>query len=327
MILVTGGAGFIGSNLAAALAERGAAVAVCDFLPGADKARNLARLPLRAYIAPQELSGWLAGQAAQLQVVVHLGAITATTETNAELITAVNVRLSQQLWQWCAAAGTRFIYASSAATYGSGSYGFDDDGSPAALARLEPLNLYGSSKHAFDLWVAGELAAGAPHPPQWAGLKFFNVYGPNEYHKGDMRSVVALKYPLVAAGQPVTLFRSHRAGVPDGGQKRDFIYVRDCVAVMLWLLEHPRVSGLFNLGTGQARSFAELAAALCTALERTPRIEYVDTPPELRTHYQYFTEARMERLRSAGYAAPFTSLEDGVCDYVRRYLAQPDPYR
>ncbi|MBV8495882.1 MAG: ADP-glyceromanno-heptose 6-epimerase [Gammaproteobacteria bacterium] len=327
MILVTGGAGFIGSNLAAALAERGAAVAVCDFLPGPDKARNLARLPLRAYIAPQELSGWLAAQAAQVQAVVHLGAITATTETNAELITAVNVRLSQQLWQWCAAAGTRFIYASSAATYGSGSHGFDDDGSPAALARLEPLNLYGSSKHAFDLWVAGELAAGAPHPPQWAGLKFFNVYGPNEYHKGVMRSVVALKYPLAAAGQPLTLFRSHRAGVPDGGQKRDFIYVRDCVAVMLWLLEHPRVSGLFNLGTGQARSFAELAAALCTALERTPRIEYVDTPPELRTHYQYFTEARMERLRSAGYAAPFTSLEDGVRDYVRRYLAQPDPYR
>jgi ADP-L-glycero-D-manno-heptose 6-epimerase len=159
------------------------------------------------------------------------------------------------------------------------------------------------------------------------GLKFFNVYGPNEYHKGGMRSVVALKYPLAAGNAAVTLFRSHRAGVPDGGQQRDFIYVRDCVDVLTWLLEHRQVNGLFNLGTGQARSFAELAHALCAALERPPRIEYVDTPPALRPQYQYFTQARMERLRRAGYTQPFTPLEEGVRDYVQRYLSQADPYR
>jgi len=327
MILVTGGAGFIGSNVAAALAERGRPVAVCDRLREPDKWRNLAKVPLREIIAPEALLAWLPAQAEQIDAVVHLGAITSTTESDAELITEVNVRLSQRLWRWCAATGKRFIYASSAATYGSGAQGFDDDSSPAALARLQPLNLYGWSKHLFDRWIAGLLAEGGAHPPQWVGLKFFNVYGPNEYHKGSMRSVVALKYPLAAAGSPVTLFRSHRADVPDGGQKRDFVYVRDCVAVILWLLEHGDVSGLFNLGTGQARSFAELAAALCAALGQPPRIEYVDMPPAVRAHYQYFTEARMERLRSAGYTAAFTSLEEGVREYVQRYLSQPDPYR
>jgi ADP-L-glycero-D-manno-heptose 6-epimerase len=171
------------------------------------------------------------------------------------------------------------------------------------------------------------LSEAAPRPPQWAGLKFFNVYGPNEYHKGSMRSVVALKYPLASSARPVTLFRSHRPDVPDGGQKRDFVYVRDCVAVVLWLLDRPDVNGLFNLGTGHARSFADLARALFSALQQPPRIEYLDTPPAILAHYQYFTEARMERLREAGYTQPFTSLEDGVRDYVERYLSQSDPYR
>jgi ADP-L-glycero-D-manno-heptose 6-epimerase len=327
MILVTGGAGFIGSNVVAALAERGVPLAVCDRLRGADKWRNLAKVAVRELIAPEALAGWLAAQAAQVQAVIHLGAITSTTETDVDLITEVNIRLSQSLWRWCAASGRRFIWASSAATYGDGVQGFDDDGSTRALARLRPLNPYGWSKQLFDRWVAQSVEEGAARPPQWVGLKFFNVYGPNEYHKGGMRSVVAQKYALAADGRAVTLFRSYRSGVPDGGQRRDFVYVRDCVEVILWLLEHPQVSGLFNLGSGEARSFEELARALCAALGRSAQIEYVEMPAAVRAHYQYFTQARMERLRSAGYTAAFTSLEDGVRDYVQRYLSQPDPYR
>jgi ADP-L-glycero-D-manno-heptose 6-epimerase len=327
MILVTGGAGFIGSNLAAALAERGQAVAVCDRLRAAGKWRNLARVALRELIAPEELLEWLPAQGASLEAIVHLGAISSTTEADADLVMRTNFRLPQAVWRWCAGAGKRLIYASSAATYGLGQHGFDDDASVQALARLRPLNPYGWSKHLFDRWVAQVLEEGGPRPPQWVGLKFFNVYGPNEYHKGDMRSVVAQKYPLAAAGSPVTLFRSYRDGVPDGEQKRDFIYVRDCIEVMLWLLDHPQVNGLFNLGSGQSRSFEELARALCAALERPLRLEFVDMPASVRAHYQYFTEARMERLRRAGYSRPFTPLEDGVREYVQRYLSQPDPFR
>jgi ADP-L-glycero-D-manno-heptose 6-epimerase len=327
MILVTGGAGFIGSNVAAALAARGERVAVCDRLRQADKWRNLAKVPVHELIAPHSLLEWLPAQGAQIDTIIHMGAISSTTEPDADLIVEVNFRLSQALWRWCATSGKRFIYASSAATYGAAEQGFDDDPAPQALARLRPLNPYGWSKHLFDRWVADTLEERGAQPPQWVGLKFFNVYGPNEYHKGGMRSVVALKYPLAAAGNPVTLFRSHRADVPDGGQKRDFVYVRDCVEVVLWLLDHPQVNGLFNLGTGQARTFEDLARALCAALERPARIEYVDMPAAVRAHYQYFTEARMERLRKAGYTGAFTPLEEGVREYLQRYLSQPDPYR
>jgi ADP-L-glycero-D-manno-heptose 6-epimerase len=253
-----------------------------------------------------------------------MGAISSTTEKDVDLIVEVNFRLSQALWRWCTLNDKRFIYASSAATYGDGEQGFDDD--PQKLSLLRPLNPYGWSKHLFDRWVMQMQGSGGRTPPQWAGLKFFNVYGPNEYHKGAMRSVVAQKYPLAASERPVTLFRSHRPGISDGGQRRDFIYVRDCVQVVQWLLGHPQVSGLFNLGTGRARSFAELAQALFAALQRPARLEYVDTPPNVLAHYQYFTEARMERLREAGYTQPFTSLEEGVADYVQRYLSRPDPY-
>jgi ADP-L-glycero-D-manno-heptose 6-epimerase len=324
MIVVTGGAGFIGSNIVAALAARDERIAVCDRLRQADKWRNLNRVALCAVIPPEALLEWLPTHAAHIEAVVHLGAISSTTERDVDLIVEVNFRLSQALWRWCARAGKRLIYASSAATYGAGEQGFDDD--PRRLPLLRPLNAYGWSKQLFDRWVALTLATGEPSPPQWVGLKFFNVYGPNEYHKGTMRSVIAQKYPLAAAGQAVTLFKSHRDDVPDGGQKRDFIYVRDCVEVVQWLLDHRGVNGLYNLGTGRARSFADLAQALFAALQRPAHIEYIDTPPAVRAHYQYFTEARMERLREVGYTRPFTSLEDGVADYVQRYLAQPDPY-
>jgi len=324
MIVVTGGAGFIGSNIVAALAASGEAVAVCDRLRQADKWHNLAHVAVRELIAPDELLAWLPAHASGVEAVVHMGAISSTTETDVDLIVEVNFRLSQALWRWCALEGKRFIYASSAATYGGGEQGFDDD--PRRLPLLRPLNAYGWSKQLFDRWVASTLAAGDPSPPQWVGLKFFNVYGPNEYHKGSMRSVIAQKYPLAASGRPVTLFRSHRPDVPDGGQKRDFIYVRDCVRAVQWLLAHRAVNGLFNLGTGRARSFAELAGALLAALQRPQRIEYIEAPPEVLAHYQYFTEARMERLREVGYTVPFTTLEEGVAEYVQRYLSQSDPY-
>ncbi len=324
MIVITGGAGFIGSNLAAALEERGERdLVVCDRLGDADKWRNLAKRAPAAIVPPEALLGFLDDHARDIQAVFHFGAISATTERDADLVVATNFTLSQALWEWCAATETRFIYASSAATYGDGGAGFDDDSNPDALARLRPLNLYGWSKHLFDRWVARRTA----RPPQWVGLKFFNVYGPNEEHKGAMKSVVAQIYPRAAAGEPCRLFRSHRPGIADGGQQRDFVYVSDCVDVMLWLYDHAGVSGLFNVGTGTARSFADLAAAVYRAVGRKPMIEYVDTPPEIRDRYQYFTAARMERLRAAGYDRPATPLEEGVRDYVQSFLAAPDPYR
>ncbi len=327
MILVTGGAGFIGSNITAALAERGIPVAVCDRFRNANKWRNLSKLELRDVVAPEALTAWLDSHTGEIEAIVHMGAISSTTESDVDLIMEVNFRLSRMLWRWCAAHRKRLIYASSAATYGSGEHGFDDDASPGALAKLRPLNAYGWSKHLFDRWVARELAEGRARPPQWVGLKFFNVYGPNEYHKGGMQSVVAQKYPLAVNGETLTLFRSHRSDVPDGGQKRDFVYVRDCVDVMLWLLDHPDVNGLFNLGTGQARSFEDLARAIFAALGRPADVSYIDMPTVIRPNYQYFTEASMDRLRMAGYAQPFTSLAEGVRDYVQRYLSLPDRYR
>jgi ADP-L-glycero-D-manno-heptose 6-epimerase len=328
MLVITGGAGFIGSNLAAALEERGAReLVVCDRLGSDDKWRNIAKRELAAIVPPAGLMAFLGAHARAIEAVFHLAAVSSTTERDADLVIAANFTLSLELWDWCVATGTRFIYASSAATYGDGSAGFDDNGGPAALALLRPLNAYGWSKHLFDRRVARLVADGVATPPQWAGLKFFNVYGPNEYHKGAMKSVAAQIYPRAAAGEPCRLFRSHRPGIADGGQRRDFVHVRDCVAMMLWLYDHPAVSGLFNAGSGTARSFAELAEAVYRAAGTTPRIEYVDTPPEIRGAYQYRTEARMGRLRDAGFDLPATPLEDGVRDYVQSYLAATDPYR
>ncbi|MBI3709105.1 MAG: ADP-glyceromanno-heptose 6-epimerase [Proteobacteria bacterium] len=328
MIVVTGGAGFIGSNLLAGLEARGGyELVVCDRLASGDKWRNLAKRALADLIVPERLFDFLDAHADEIEVVYHLGANSSTTETDVDLIIAQNFRLSLDLWHWCTHSMTRLIYASSAATFGDGKAGFDDDASPAALARLRPLNPYGWSKHLFDRRVAALLAAAAPHPPQHVGLKFFNVYGPNEAHKRDQRSVVHQIHPRAAAGEPARLFKSYHPDYADGGQLRDFVWVDDCVAVMLWLLDHAQVSGLFNLGSGQARSFADLARAVYAALGRNCAIEYVDMPAELRDRYQYFTQARMERLRAAGYTAPFTPLETGVARYVGDFLANADPYR
>jgi len=327
MIIVTGGAGFIGSNLVAGLEARGEhEIVVCDRLGADDKWRNIAKRELAAIIPPEELLPWVAANRGDIDTVFHMGAISSTTERDADAIVANNVALTLDLWEMCAHHGLRLIYASSAATYGDGSAGFDDDASVDGLAKLRPLNAYGWSKHVVDRRVARLVAENGPRPRQWAGLKFFNVYGPNEYHKGTMKSVVAQIHPRAAAGEPCRLFRSHRPDYPDGGQLRDFVWVGDCVDVMLWLYDNAGTCGLFNMGTGRARSFADLAAATYRALGREPLIEYVDTPIEIRDNYQYFTEARMERLRAAGYNRPFTSLEDGVTRYVGDFLAAPDPY-
>lgn len=327
MLVVTGGAGFIGSNVVAALAERGAAVVVCDRLRQGGKWLNLAKHEVREIVAPEVLLEWLARHADDVDAIVHLGAISSTTEADVDLIVDVNFRLSCAIWQWCALHGKRLVYASSAATYGAAEHGFDDDGSIDALARLRPANAYGWSKHLFDRRIARDLAEQKAAPRQCVGLKFFNVYGPNEYHKGSMQSVVAQKFALAAGGEPITLFRSHRAGVADGAQKRDFIYVGDCVDVILWFLDHPQLNGLYNLGTGQARSFLELAQAMFTALERPARIAYVDMPAAIRSSYQYFTEARMDRLRVVGYTRAFRSVEEGVREYVHGFLTRADRYR
>jgi ADP-L-glycero-D-manno-heptose 6-epimerase len=332
MILITGGAGFIGSNLLAALDDRREhELVVCDWLGTDDKWRNIAKREVAAIVPPDRLLDYVADPDVhtRLDTIFHMGAISATTETDADLIVRNNFTLSQALWRACAEHDVRLIYASSAATYGDGGQGFDDDGSVDALATLRPLNPYGWSKHLFDRWVARCIASDedATRPRQWAGLKFFNVYGPNEYHKGSMKSVVAQIHPKLADGEPARLFRSHHPDYADGGQMRDFVWVGDCVDVMLWLYDHPDVNGLFNMGTGTARTFADLAHAVFAAIGREPEIEFVDTPVEIRDRYQYFTEAAMDRLRAAGYAKPFTTLEDGVGAYVRDYLAADDPYR
>lgn len=326
-VLVTGGAGFIGSNMVAALSDQGRPVIICDWLENGEKWKNVAKHVVRDFVAPEALAGWLAEPGRRLSAIIHMGAISATTETDGDLILERNLRPSLMLWNWAIANQTPLIYASSAATYGDGTGGFDDDQSLQALARLKPLNLYGWSKHAFDRHVAQVLEQGGDTPPQWAGLKFFNVYGPNEYHKGGMKSVIAQAYPKVKAGEPVTLFKSHHPDYEDGGQLRDFIYVKDCVKVMLWLLDNPGVSGLFNLGAGKARSFRDLAEAVFDAAGKPEDIRFVETPLSIRDKYQYFTQANMQKLRAAGFDGNFYSLEDGIRDYVSDFLARDDIYR
>lgn len=326
MIIVTGATGFIGSNLVADLNEEGRTdIVLVDVLETGVKWKNIAKRRFLDIVFPGEFDAFLDGLPSA-EMVFHMGANSSTTAVDGDAVLQSNLRPSMKLWNWCARTRTPLIYASSAATYGDGAAGFDDDQSIASLDRLRPLNLYGWSKHAFDKWAAEQSTKGFA-PPLWAGLKFFNVYGPNEAHKGDMKSLVAKNAPAIAEGKCISLFKSHREGYKDGEQLRDFVYVKDCTAVMLWLAEKPAIGGLFNLGTGQARSFRDLMLAAGAALGRPVNIDYVDMPDAIRPNYQYFTQANMRKLRDAGYAAPFRSLEDGVADYIQNYLTRPDPFR
>ena len=329
MIVVTGGAGFIGSNIVSRLcAEDRWDVVVCDRLEDANlgKWRNIAKSAIADFWQPEELFVQLERHADRVGTVVHMGAISSTTELDADLILRTNFSLSRDLWDWCALNGARMIYASSAATYGDGTEGFEDDDALKGISRLQPLNAYGYSKKLFDQYAVRE--ASRDHAPrQWAGLKFFNVYGPNEGHKGGMKSVIAQMWPKVAAGETVSLFRSHHPDYADGGQLRDFMFVDDVVDIVDWLLGTPEVSGIFNAGSGRARSFLDLAKATFAAAGRDPSVAYIDMPETIRDRYQYFTEARMDRIRALGFGGQSTPLEEGVRRYVQTYLSQPDPYR
>jgi ADP-L-glycero-D-manno-heptose 6-epimerase len=327
MYIVTGGAGFIGSNLVGALSDRGEEIVVSDWMRCDERWRNLAKHEIAALIAPEGLLTWLEAHTGRVTAVLHMGAISTTTETDIDLIADRNIRSTLDLLRWCTETETPFIYASSAATYGDGSAGFDDAFDCETLAKLRPLNAYGWSKHVVDRRIARLAQKKAALPPQWVGLKFFNVYGPNEYHKGSMKSVIAKNFADVRDGVPLRLFRSYRANYADGGQLRDFVYVKDCVDVIIWMLDHPDVSGIFNLGTGKARSWLDLADALFSAAGQAKKIEFIEMPQQLIEKYQYFTEAQVNRLRAAGYDRPFTSLENGTADYVRNFLATNDPYR
>jgi ADP-L-glycero-D-manno-heptose 6-epimerase len=316
VIIVTGATGFIGSNIVADLNEAGRHdIILVDDLGTRDKWKNIAKRRFHDLILPRELSSFLE-KLPGAEFIYHMGANSSTVVVDGDEMLLNNFRTSKILWEWCSRTRTPLIYASSAATYGDGSRGFKDDQSIDVLDALRPLNLYGWSKHAFDKWAVAQSLAGIA-PPQWCGLKFFNVYGPNENHKGDMRSLVCKNTPLVAAGQTIKLFRSYR----------DFVYVRDCTRVMRWLATKPEVSGIFNLGSGKSRSFVDLMLAIGKALDKPVNIEFIDMPESIRAHYQYFTQAQMDKLLQTGYDQPFHTLEAGVADYVQHYLSQADIYR
>lgn len=315
MIIITGAEGFIGSCLVAALNEQGYndLILVDDF-GMAIREENLAGKRYTAKVARTDLAEWIDNNHQRVQFIFHIGARTDTTETNAAILKELNLDYSKMLWEKCVAYGLPIVYASSAATYGGGEHGYDDD--ETKLELLQPLNLYGHSKNDFDKWAVKQ----EKKPYFWAGLKFFNVYGPNEYHKGRMASVVLHAYNQIQQQGEVKLFRSHRPDFADGGQLRDFVYVKDVTAVCLFLMHHRKNSGLYNLGSGKARTFSDLVGAIFMALQQTPHITFIDTPEDIRDKYQYFTEANMQKLASIGYQAPFTSIEEGVADYVKHYL-------
>ncbi len=328
MIIVTGGAGFIGSNILAGLQEKGYKdIVVVDTLGTDEKWKNIAKRELAGIVSPENLNDFLTQKESQITAVIHMGAISATTEKDVDLIKRSNIDLTWALWCFCRDFKKKFIFASSAATYGDGDKGFDDNDDLQYLNDLRPLNAYGWSKAFMDRKFAREKLEGRACPPQYVGLKFFNVYGPNEYHKGGQKSVVAHIFPLVKEDKEVLLFKSYHPAYKDGWQLRDFVWVGDIVNVILWMLENPQVSGLFNVGAGEARSFYDLAAATFQALGKEPKIGYKEMPEELRGKYQYYTKANIDKLRNVGYTAQMTKLENGIRTYVQDFLNKEDMYR
>ncbi len=315
MIIITGAAGFIGSCLLSRLNQEGYEnIVLVDDFSNPEKKANYADKKYIELVNRAEFFEWLNQKQDHVGFVFHIGARTDTTEFRKEIFDELNVDYSKKLWNFCASHNIPMIYASSAATYGMGEHGYDDD--ETLIPSLKPLNPYGESKNEFDKWVLEQKCV----PPFWAGLKFFNVYGPNEYHKGRMASVIFHAYNQIRETGGMKLFRSHRPDFQDGMQLRDFIYVKDLVDVMYFLMLHQKDSGIYNLGTGKARAFVHLAQATFKALGEPENISFVDTPADIRDKYQYFTEANMNKLRKIGYNKPFTSLEDGVKEYVQNYL-------
>jgi ADP-L-glycero-D-manno-heptose 6-epimerase len=315
MIVVTGAAGFIGSCLIAQLNQYGYSniVAVDDFSKK-EKDKNLADKKWVAKVNRNDFEKWLIQFHAEVKMIFHIGARTDTTEFNKAIFDELNLHYTQMVWNLCVKYNLPLVYASSAATYGLGELGYDDD--HTIVAQLKPLNPYGESKNEFDKWALLQKST----PPFWSGLKFFNVYGPNEYHKGRMASVIFHAFKQISATGEVKLFRSHNPNYKDGGQLRDFIYVKDLVNVCVWLMENQPKSGIYNLGTGKARTFLDLAKATFKAMKKEENIQFIDTPIDIRDKYQYFTEANMSKLKQVGYNFPFFSLEEGVNDYVGKYL-------
>ncbi|MBB4116329.1 ADP-L-glycero-D-manno-heptose 6-epimerase [Rhizobium sp. BK226] len=324
MIVITGGAGMIGSMIAWHLNENLGRddVVVVDRFEHQDQWQNLCHRKLADILDKDELPAWL-GKVGKVDAIIHMGAISATTERDFNRLLATNIRYSQGLWNWCAERSVPFLYASSAATYGGGEWGYDDSHD---IDALRPLNGYGYSKHYFDQWALRCQREGMPCPPHWYGFKYFNVFGPNEYHKGRMASVAFHTFNQVTEHGRMKLFRSHRNGYADGMQMRDFVYVKDAAKATSHFISTTAPSGLYNIGTGKARAFLDLASAVMRNMDRSPEIDFVDTPEDLRGKYQYFTEANVSKLRAAGYNADFMELEDAVADYVRNYLMQEDPY-
>jgi len=322
MIIVTGGAGFIGSAFLWKLNQEGIDdILIVDELGESDKWKNLVNRRYVEYIHKDVFLRMIRNEQMPFtpRAIIHMGACSSTTERDADYLMDNNYHYTCRLAEWALPHNIRFIYASSAATYGDGSQGFSDDSS--VTATLRPMNMYGYSKQVFDLWVLRQQVE-----KQVVGIKFFNVFGPNEYHKGDMRSVVHKAFEQIRDTGEVRLFKSHKPEYIDGGQMRDFIYVKDCVDVMWWLFEHPEANGIFNVGTGKARTWNDLVRALFSAMEMKPKIEYFAMPPEIRDQYQYLTEAKMDKLRATGCPVNFTPLEDAVKDYVVNYLKKHDPH-
>ena len=316
-IVVTGAAGFIGSCLVGWLNQHGQTdLILVDEFGRADKEPNLAGKSFSVKVEREGFFDWLALEGPVVQAVYHIGARTDTTEFDYSIHERLNVEYSKKVWEYCSHEGVPLVYASSAATYGAGEQGYDDRHD--IVDSLQPLNAYGISKNEFDKWALRQ----KDQPPFWAGLKFFNVYGPNEYHKGRMASVIFHSVNQINRNGVVKLFKSHRPDYQDGQQLRDFVYVKDVIKVCTWLMEHRPSSGLYNLGTGEARSFDDLVKATYGGLDMPAHIQYIDMPEDIRDKYQYFTQANMGKLRVAGYGDPFYTLEDGVDDYVRNYLAK-----
>ena len=322
MIIVTGSTGFIGSCLVHRLNSEGFKdIVIVDDFSRADKLKNLEGKIYKTEVHRDIFPSWLRENHRLVQFVFHIGARTDTTEFDKKIFDRLNLNFSKNVWNVCAEYGLPLVYASSAATYGSGEFGYDD--AHEVVGKLRPLNPYGESKNDFDKWVLTQLQSPASKRPSfWAGLKFFNVYGPNEYHKGRMASVVFHAFNQIQETGKVKLFRSHNLGYKDGEQLRDFIYVKDVTEVCFWLLRDRKHSGLYNLGSGKARTFLDLANNVFAALGKKPQIEFIDTPADIRDKYQYFTEAKMQKLKSAGCDVKFHSLEDGIEDYIKHYLVE-----